>query len=521
MTKTFSLILPVRDRLYLVNQLLDSIVETTSNIDLIELVLCIDEDDAESCRIDHPLIFIKKIILPYGTKGMGNIFRLCYIENTSRYMILINDDVIFRTNNWDIKILEAFSRTPDDLALVYPNDRYYGEKLCSFPVISQTVCELMNGICPCNYQSHSIDSHIFDIFERLAALGYERRRYLSKVVFEHMHYGVTLASYEGDFSPNRLDDQLLYSSLAEQRQRIAAKMAQYIQSYSGTQSAPLLPRVSVIMYISDTLSTSARKCLEIIYEDNKYRRLNYEIIIISDSLTDRKELSSLPGELRDNIRLVYCEKKNTAQIMYKAADVSNTNYLAFLNDDCLPRSNWLQSLTEAAIDDDIGIVGSKWINPRNGRIEHIGLSFFQNMGSTKETYLYKGFPSDHPSVNRLREIQAVKFPGMLIKKDILLQIDRLDDKFAGLEYLDLCIKVKELGKGIICSPQASLYCQCPEIINIGSNSSVQSAELPLELKNKIKCDLNEQLAKDGFVICSTGQGHYKNSMNLCLSGESK
>jgi hypothetical protein len=385
MVKNFSLILPTRGRLYLVNRLLDSIIETTSNLDSLEIILCVDEDDTESRQITHPLLSIRMISIPKRTSGMGDIFKLCYEKNTSRYMILINDDVVFRTNNWDIKILEALSPFPDEVVLVYPNDLYYGRKLSSFSVISRTVCDLMSGVCPSGYRSHGIDSHIFDIFERLAALGFERRKYLPKVIFEHMHYGVTLASYEGNYCPDHSQDQLLFSSFADKRQEIAVKMAKYIQSYSGKESPHLLPSVSIIMYTGSNgnLSESARTCLEVIYEDNKYRQLNYEIIIISNVLLNKKAVSSFPEDLRCRTKLIYCENESTAGILHKAIAVSNTDYLVFLNDKCLPTSGWLAALVEAAGDDEVGIVGSKWINPRNGRIEHIGLSFYQDNGFVK------------------------------------------------------------------------------------------------------------------------------------------
>ncbi|MGA2916347.1 MAG: hypothetical protein ABSE89_10010 [Sedimentisphaerales bacterium] len=437
---------------------------------------------------------------------MGDIFKLCYDKNTSRYMILINDDIIFRTNNWDIKVLEAFSHFPDDLALVYPNDLYYGKKLSSFPVMSRTVCDLMGGICPCGYRNHAIDSHIFDIFGRLAALGYERRKYLPEVIFEHMHYGVTLASYEGNFCPDHSEDQSLYLSFAENRQQIAVKMAQYIQSYPEKKFSPSRPSVSVIMCVSDNLSKSAITCLEAIYEDNEYKRLDYEIIIISNNLPNKNEISSLPKDLKRRIKMVCYRDESTAKILHKAATVSNKDYLVFLNDGCLPRSGWLQALMEAAASDQVGVVGSKWINPRNGRIEHIGLSFFQDNEFVRETCLYKGFPPGHPVVNRTREFQAVKIPGMLVKKDTFLQLNSFDESLIGLEHLDLCLKIRELGKSVLYAPQASLYCNCQEIIGKDTSNSINLENLQLKLKTRVKCDLEKQLAEDGFTLCSTPQG---------------
>lgn len=521
MIKNFSLILPTRGRLYLVNRLLDSIIETTSNLDLIEIVLCIDEDDTESRHIIHPLLSVRNIVIPRKNSGMGDIFKLCCEKNTSRYIILINDDVIFRTHNWDIRVLEAFSHFPDDVALVYLNDLYYGSKLSSFPVLSRTVCDLMSGVCPSGYLSHGIDSHIFDIFERLSALGFERRKYLPQVVFEHMHYGVTLASYEGNYCPDHTRDQLLFSSLADERQQVAAKMARYVQTCPRKESLAVLPSVSIIMHTRDNLSKSGRACLEEIRQDNRYRKLNYEIIIVSNGLPERNTISCLDKDLRSKIRLVSCESESTAEILHKAAIVSNADYLVFLNDRCLPVSGWLVSLLETAAGDAVGIVGSKWLNPRNGRVEHIGLSFYQDDGLIKETCLYKGLPSNHPVINKPREFQAVKIPGMLIKKDVFLQIDKSEDDLNGLEHLALCLKVRDLGKSILYSPQAALYCDCPEFIADTSGNSAICGNFLQKLKIKLVCDLEEQLAEDGFILYSSLQGHYVCPADLCLSGENK
>jgi len=227
MTKNFSLILPTRNRPDLVNRLLGSILETTSNPDTLEIILGVDEEDLEGHKISHPLLTIKKTIVP--PSNMGSIVRDCYGKSTAQYIVLINDDVVFRTKNWDIKVLEAFSCFSDELALVYCNDLYYGKRLSTFPILSRTACLLMNGICPAKYKSHCIDSHIFDIFKQLSQLGHKRMTYLPNVIFEHMHYGVTLSSYEGSlFNANHADDQSLYFSLAEERQQIAFQMAQYI-----------------------------------------------------------------------------------------------------------------------------------------------------------------------------------------------------------------------------------------------------------------------------------------------------
>lgn len=227
--KNFSLLLPTRNRLALIKQLFDSLIETTLNPRLLEIVLYIDEDDIESHKILYPSLPLVKLIKPRDT--MGNMIRKCYEASRGRYIILINDDVIFRTENWDAKILKAYSRFSDEITLIYVNDLYYGRKMCTFPILSRTTCHLMNKICPGEYRSHCIDAHIFDIFRQLSHLGYNRTTYRPKIIFEHMNYKAGASVYDaGSIHKNDMDDQSLYFSFAEERKHIAMKMAQYIES---------------------------------------------------------------------------------------------------------------------------------------------------------------------------------------------------------------------------------------------------------------------------------------------------
>ncbi len=236
--KEFSLILPTKDRPKLAYRLLESIAVTTSNIDKIEVVLCIDEDDVDSQQIDYPGILLLKII--GNNKNMGAIINKCYDKSRGKFIMLLNDDMIFRTENWDEKILKEFALFQDGIALIYGDDLYYGKKVPTFPILSRVACEIMGHVCPAEYKKHCIDPHLFDIFSRLADLGHNRLIYLPKVIFEHMHYGLSTAAYdtEGRFMDDR-DDQEVFSAYAINRQNTAIKLARHIESYcSGVKREP-------------------------------------------------------------------------------------------------------------------------------------------------------------------------------------------------------------------------------------------------------------------------------------------
>ena len=160
-----------------------SVLDTAHCIEEIEVILCLDDDDLESQEISDKNLSIKKVILPKGST-MGYLNRSCFEASSGRYVILINDDVMIRSKNWDQMIYDVFSAFQDDIALIHVNDLLFRESLCTFPVLSRKAC-LETGICPAEYRKYRIDDHIYDTYQMLAYLGHKRILYLADVIFEH------------------------------------------------------------------------------------------------------------------------------------------------------------------------------------------------------------------------------------------------------------------------------------------------------------------------------------------------
>lgn len=236
-----SLLLPTRGRPNLVYQLLNSVTATTCNPKGLEVVLYIDEDDLGSHEISYPALSVVKLIRPRNT--MGNINRACYEASSGRYVMVLNDDVVFRTPNWDVAVLNATALFPDDIALVYGNDLLLRRHLATFPIVSRTVCELIGGICPPTYERVFIDVHLLDIFKRLSRLGYPRIVYLKDVIFEHMHFWKGKDRFDETYrrshgrmdGPRRVDD-MLFIALKEERQYRSLLLAQYIRMRQNNSS---------------------------------------------------------------------------------------------------------------------------------------------------------------------------------------------------------------------------------------------------------------------------------------------
>lgn len=226
-----SILVPTRNRPAQLQTLLTSLAETTAEPACLEVVLIIDADDSQSQQIHHPSLMIRRIVVPPGL-SMGSLNMAGYEAAAGRYLMLLNDDVICRTKGWDSAIAACFSCAPDDILLVHVNDTLMQTALCTFPVVSRTVCELAGGICPREYLRYRIDDHIEDIFNLLAYLGECRTIYLPEVIFEHGNYVETAPGLRQYFSePATLArDAPTFEAYLPQRKELALQLCRCIDA---------------------------------------------------------------------------------------------------------------------------------------------------------------------------------------------------------------------------------------------------------------------------------------------------
>ena len=229
----FSLILPTRERPALARRMLDSVFATAERPENVEIIAYVDHDDRASLALEHPCLSLVKLVRPRAT--MGAITQACYAAASGRFIMLANDDIVFRTPGWDRAVLERFHAVGDDLALVWGNDLFRGARLPSHPILSRTACELMGGVCPEQYRRDYIDAHIYDIFRLLSRIGHHRLVYMPDVVFEHLHVENGKAAADStSVKLRRSDDEVTYIAWAEERELAAHRFAQHIAALAPT-----------------------------------------------------------------------------------------------------------------------------------------------------------------------------------------------------------------------------------------------------------------------------------------------
>ena len=182
---------------------------------------------------------------------------------------------------------------------------------------------------------------------------------------------------------------------------------------------------------------------------------SYEVIVVDNDSSDgtAEFLSSLRGDIRvitNHANLGFAKACN------QGAAVAKGKYLVYLNNDTIPQLGWLSPLVEEVESyENVAVVGSKLLYPDN-TIQHAGVVFSRNLGTPY--HIFQGAHESLPAVNARKEFQAVTAACMLVRKEIFEKVGAFDEDFVnGFEDVDLCLKIRQLGKKVIYQPKSCLY----------------------------------------------------------------
>lgn len=169
------------------NRFLQNLKETVSDINSIEIVICLDGYE-ETKRIGNT-------VLTYSppSKYRSTFFEKCYRESTGRFVLMANDDILFKTKNWDKMI--PFDSYPDDLVLFYFKDNQFNHMFSCHPVWSRKIMNTFPELLDPLYNITKCDNTIWDVHPP------HRRIYIPEIEIEHIQtpYGSEwLPQYEED-----------------------------------------------------------------------------------------------------------------------------------------------------------------------------------------------------------------------------------------------------------------------------------------------------------------------------------
>lgn len=228
-------------------------------------------------------------------------------------------------------------------------------------------------------------------------------------------------------------------------------------SYRVKRALKSNPKISIIIPFKDKPEI-LRECVTSILEKTSYE--NYEILLVDNQseLFETKEyLENLSDEKVRTLK--YDFPFNFSAIMNFAVKQAEGEMLLLLNNDIsVITEDWIQCMLEHAQRGEVGAVGAKLLFP-NGTVQHagtiIGVGGLANHAFLKQLKADNGY---FGLASVIRNVSAVTGACMMIRKDVYINADGLNEKDLGVSFndVDLCLRLREKGYLIVYTPYAQL-----------------------------------------------------------------
>lgn len=149
-----------------------------------EIVAYVDEDDAQSYA-DINLPNVQFIIGPRII--LSNCWNKCATAAKGDILMQGNDDIVFRTQSWDVMVEHAFERCADRILMVHGSDGSQGHNSSiglfgPHPFVHRNWVDALDYFTAPYFSSDYGDSWINDL-----ANGIGRRQFIPFVI-EHLHF---------------------------------------------------------------------------------------------------------------------------------------------------------------------------------------------------------------------------------------------------------------------------------------------------------------------------------------------
>jgi len=213
------------------------------------------------------------------------------------------------------------------------------------------------------------------------------------------------------------------------------------------------PSVSIIIPTKDAPEMLGR-CLQSISEKTSYPE--FEVILMDNETTDERALQLM--EQYPVRRIPSPNPFNFSRANNQGALAATGEFLVFLNNDTeIVTEDWLQHLLYYAEQPEVGAVGALLVY-EDRTVQHAGVAL--GMRGTAD-HTMRGFPMDVDgyagSLACAREVSAVTAACLMMRKALFHEIGGFNEHFfTAYQDVDLCLRLRERGLRLICTPQALL-----------------------------------------------------------------
>lgn len=176
-----ALLCPTRERVDRCETMWRSAQDTAAHPEEIALLLYVDASDiSRATYLEH---FPGQVTVG-PDQSIGRSWNVLASKAPGRFLRLSNDDEVFVTQGWDVRLTTAFLEAfPDGIGAVYGADGIHNGHMCTFPMLSRRVYELWGCFCPQEFEFFYHDTAIANIMHQL-----DRLKYVPEVLIDHQHW---------------------------------------------------------------------------------------------------------------------------------------------------------------------------------------------------------------------------------------------------------------------------------------------------------------------------------------------
>jgi hypothetical protein len=185
-----SILTPTRGRPDNVKRLVESAISTARFPDQVEFLFYVDLDDSTfPSEIESSTVRVIR-----GPRMWLSVLQnILYANCNGEIVMYSGDDLVFKTQDWDVKVVDAIEKYPDKLVLVYPNDlATHGQSMAIHGFLHRNWINAVGSwVAPGR-------GSLYDLWHTEVARKLGRLHYLEDVHIAHVHYrqGEGLAAFD-------------------------------------------------------------------------------------------------------------------------------------------------------------------------------------------------------------------------------------------------------------------------------------------------------------------------------------
>lgn len=227
-----SILCPTRKRKKNIENLITSAIKTAFDPKNIEFIFYIDEDDLESIDFLQNQAEDKNIIYLVGPRIiLSEMWNRCSERASSKIMMHCGDDILFKSNNWDFKILQEFNKYDDKIVFIHGNDCCHGANLGTHGFLHRNWINAVGYFVPPYFSCDFNDTWLTEVSDMI-----KRHIYLPEVITEHMHPSLNKAELDSTHQEriargNKDNVHEIYNSLIDKRKEDAKKLRNFIETF--------------------------------------------------------------------------------------------------------------------------------------------------------------------------------------------------------------------------------------------------------------------------------------------------